>query len=405
MTKQLIKHVNLILSGDVAIRELLGHQSFRGRYWRSQQLLNLIPLKDHESCNDAERYEGEIVRRGDGFSIRLPQHESPVSLYLVTEADRNARLPFPADQRVVLRTARVAMVGCGSLGSAIAPMLVRAGIRSIHLCDPGLLGPSNLSRHLGTAFDMGRLKSEVVADRLSQLDPGVEPEVITEDLLDWDWPRRRDFWSGFDAVIATTDKRSVQLCVNEDLVRCANEPNQAEQPSPDARKLPGAGVFAGCFDEARGGEVFVVNPSEDAPCLACLRGGLDGPERVGTMDYSTATSAEDFRGEPGLDAAVHQVAAIAAQVVLAVLLRGCPESELGKLVRPEQNYLLIGTAMAAGFYRFGHAFQAGFQALSGRRKGCSACDGHANRSVQPPMNYVDLDRQVSGAATASIERD
>lgn len=387
-----IQNANLILPSGTEMTDIQGRQRFLGRPVPNQSLVNLVPDQGAAHDQGLERFECEVLIGEDGNSclLKLEMQADSIPLRIVWEEDRLARLPFSDEQRLRLSQAKVVSIGCGSLGSAVATMLGRAGVRHQVLCDVAELQPHNLSRHTGTVFDIGRPKPEIVAEQQWRVDPSIEIACINEDIFEWDWELRRGLWSDADVVVATTDKRSVQLCVNEDLVHLAEETFDESKP---------VGVFAGCFDEARGGEVFVVYPGEEAPCLACLRGGLDGPERVGTMDYSTATSAEDFRGEPGLDAAVHQIASVTAQAVLSVLLRGCPGSELGKLITPEQNYLLIGTALSGGFYRFGHAFQTGLQPLSGKRKDCIVCgtsDSPVLSALVSPWIDLDVDHSESG---------
>src|SRR5882724_11605351 len=45
-----------------------------------------------------------------------------------------------------LATARVALVGCGATGSALASLLARAGVGSIRIIDRDYVEPSNLQR-------------------------------------------------------------------------------------------------------------------------------------------------------------------------------------------------------------------------------------------------------------------
>jgi hypothetical protein len=134
-------------------------------------------------------------------------------------------------------------------------------------------------------------------------------------------------------------------------------------------------VLAGCFEEARGGEVFVNLPRTAAPCYVCLRGTEGAEPPRGPIDYSSATNVDEFAAEPGMGAAVWQVACVAAQVAVGVLLSGHDDSELGQLIRPDRNYLLVGTAQAKGYFRFTEPFDTFFQPLSGKRSDCESC-GH-----------------------------
>src|SRR6476469_5175697 len=50
-----------------------------------------------------------------------------------------------------LRAARIAIVGCGAKGSAVASLLARAGVGTIRIIDRDYVEPSNLQRQ--TLFD------------------------------------------------------------------------------------------------------------------------------------------------------------------------------------------------------------------------------------------------------------
>src|SRR5437867_8391247 len=66
----------------------------------------------------------------------------------------------------VLSGKHVAVIGCGSFGSAIAEMLARAGIGQLTLIDPDVLSAENLGRHVLTQKDLGRPKVEALRERL-----------------------------------------------------------------------------------------------------------------------------------------------------------------------------------------------------------------------------------------------
>lgn len=86
------------------------------------------------------------------------------------------RLPSP------LRDLRIALLGVGALGSTLAEMLVRAGIRDIALVDDDLLEAGNVCRHVATLADVGKTKVQVVAQRLRQISPAVRVAELNEEL-------------------------------------------------------------------------------------------------------------------------------------------------------------------------------------------------------------------------------
>lgn len=105
---------------------------------------------------------------GDKFSL----------VHLVTENWSSKRLQARGRLPTDVRELRVALLGVGALGSAVAEMLVRAGLKDITLADPDLLESGNVCRHTATLVNVGRFKVQSVAQRLRQISPIVR---VTED--------------------------------------------------------------------------------------------------------------------------------------------------------------------------------------------------------------------------------
>ncbi len=80
-----------------------------------------------------------------------------------TDAARTARAGLLAPE---LRGCRVAIVGVGALGSFIADMLVRSGIRHLTLVDGDVVMPGNLVRHLVGPEAVGLPKVKAVKQHL-----------------------------------------------------------------------------------------------------------------------------------------------------------------------------------------------------------------------------------------------
>lgn len=80
-----------------------------------------------------------------------------------TDAARIARSGLLAPE---LRGRRVAVVGVGALGSFVADMLVRSGVRNLTLVDGDAVMPGNLVRHLVGPGAVGRSKVEAVKQDL-----------------------------------------------------------------------------------------------------------------------------------------------------------------------------------------------------------------------------------------------
>jgi sulfur carrier protein ThiS adenylyltransferase len=79
-----------------------------------------------------------------------------------------------SEVRSRLGAARVGIIGLGGLGSNIAIMLARSGVRHFVLADFDVIEPSNLNRQAYFPDDLGRPKVEVLAETLRRLDPEVD---------------------------------------------------------------------------------------------------------------------------------------------------------------------------------------------------------------------------------------
>jgi len=274
----------------------------------------------------------------------------------VSQEDLLARTPFAEAVQNRLQASRVAIIGAGSGGSQLALALAQAGVGHLVLADPDEVAIHNCIRHLATLRDVGRPKVEVVAERVLHHNPRITIDTYAADLFHPDSPVTMEtVLAGADLVIAATDRTAIQLAVNALTWRL---------------EIPA--VFGGCYEEARGGEVLYTLPGEAMACLNCLRGGLAPPERRGPFDYSAAQGPEDYKGEPGLKAAIDLITNVETQVALGILLRGTG-SPLEEIIVPPYNFLLIGGALAAGFYFFQRPFHIFFQPLTGPRSDCDVC--------------------------------
>lgn len=104
-----------------------------------------------------------------GRRFSLAQNQKHEGVTLSAEFDRNIRA-FGGDIQAVLGDLRIAIVGCGGTGSAVAEQLVRLGVRRFYLFDPDRLTVSNITRVYGSyPEDIGRPKVEVIADHLRRI--------------------------------------------------------------------------------------------------------------------------------------------------------------------------------------------------------------------------------------------
>lgn len=115
-----------------------------------------------------------------------------------------ARLVLGEGAMAALARARVAMFGLGGVGGWCAESLVRTGVGRLTLVDSDVVCASNINRQLmATSATVGRPKVEVLAERLREINPGVELDVRRQ-FYDASTAGEFDF-SGFDYVIDAID--------------------------------------------------------------------------------------------------------------------------------------------------------------------------------------------------------
>ena len=78
---------------------------------------------------------------------------------------------------------KVAILGCGAVGSHVAESAVRAGTRSLTLVDDKGVSPGLLVRQGFEYDDIGRSKALALAERLKRIDPELETAVSARDVI------------------------------------------------------------------------------------------------------------------------------------------------------------------------------------------------------------------------------
>ena len=106
-------------------------------------------------------------------------------------------------QRAILERARVGVAGLGGLGSNVLSHLVRAGIRSFVAADFDVVSESNLNRQFFFADQVGRKKTEALAENLCRIDPELELDFRDLRLTAENTP---EVFAGCDVVVEAFDK-------------------------------------------------------------------------------------------------------------------------------------------------------------------------------------------------------
>jgi molybdopterin/thiamine biosynthesis adenylyltransferase len=166
-------------------------------------------------------------------------------------------------QRAVMK-ARVAIVGCGALGSLQAMLLVRAGVGAVRLIDRDFVEESNLQRQLLYTEDDARTlqpKAVAAARALRRVNAQIEIEGLVDDLNPATAAR---LLGGVDLILDATDNFDARYLLNDYAVKTGTP-----------------WIYGACV--ASYGITFTVVPGETA-CLRCLFQSAPPPGLTPTCD-------------------------------------------------------------------------------------------------------------------------
>lgn len=155
-----------------------------------------------------------------------------------------------------LKAAKVAVVGAGGLGSITLGYLAGAGVGELGIFDSGPVELSNLHRQfIYGASDVGRLKTELAARRVREINPEVKA-VAREGILNAG--NMRSALAGYDYIADCTDNFATRAAINRACLA-----------------LGKAYVHAAVYQME--GQVAVFTPGR-GPCLGCLAPGAESAE-------------------------------------------------------------------------------------------------------------------------------
>lgn len=86
-----------------------------------------------------------------------------------------------AEKLEQLKSANVLVVGLGGVGAYAAEMIARAGVGTMTIADADTVNESNINRQLVALHStIGRAKSDILAERLRDINPGINLTVVNE---------------------------------------------------------------------------------------------------------------------------------------------------------------------------------------------------------------------------------
>lgn len=257
-------------------------------------------------------------------------------VYVLSErgGERSGRTPAAEGKRV-------AVIGAGSVGSKIAESLVRAGVRRFTLVDGDVMLPENLERHVLDWRDVGIRKADALKQRLLQIAPGADIQVVTQN-LNWQRSARTHAWqvdqvAGCDLIVDATGDVPTALFLGA--IAAANH-----------RPFVSVTVYEGGI----GALVVSCVPDRDPPYVAARQAYLVWCEQQGVRPPQASSRPYEAVGDKGApmvadDAAVTMAAGHGARVILDLLD--------GNVPGPESAWLLVGFRRAWIFEGHGHTLR------------------------------------------------
>lgn len=121
---------------------------------------------------------------------------------------------FMGDEKLtILREANVLVVGLGGVGAYAAEMIARAGVGRMTIADADTVNVTNINRQLVALHStIGKEKSEVLAQRLRDINPQIELTVVNKYIRDELTNELLDS-SPFDYVVDCIDTLSPKLAL------------------------------------------------------------------------------------------------------------------------------------------------------------------------------------------------
>ncbi len=115
--------------------------------------------------------------------------------------------------QLLLKKAKVLVIGAGGLGCPVLQYLTAAGVGNIGIIDDDVVDQSNLQRQiLYTVDDIGKSKATTAAERLSKLNPFVNFTVYNEQLNSVNAP---SIFKEFDIIVDGSDNFETRYLSND----------------------------------------------------------------------------------------------------------------------------------------------------------------------------------------------
>lgn len=298
----------------------------------------------------------------------------------------------------ILSGKRVLIIGVGSGGSQIAVELAKAGVGEFVLADFDRLELHNLSRHACSLNDLGRLKTDAVADAIHGKNPYATVHKLPIDVS-----------KNLDVLEDEIKKADVVLC-------CTDNNSSRFHTSDLLVKHGKTGLFGRAITRAEGGDVFIYRPG--GACYFCLLGSdwydqtaeeitnEASARRAGHIPaYVSAEDAEAFV-QVGLAADIEPINNMMVKLALVELSRGSESGITSLEDEFKANYYMWANRRERQYTNWGSfhntdglpTIMKWYGMTIPKENDCQVC-GHGkllvtdetNEKVQSSTDFSDLD--------------
>lgn len=206
----------------------------------------------------------------------------------------------------VMLNKKALFIGCGSVGSLVAVELAKSGVGEFMLVDMDVFGYHNICRHQCGIYDVGRFKTDAVADRILQINPYAKVHKYNCAIQDVDVDILKAFCTKDSIIIGGADNR------DGDYYACKFAMNGG-----------GAFISIGCWERAFAGEIFYCLPEMPDYSDFLIAIGYESSGRVtqNRRFYTTEEELEKVSFEPGISVDINFVTIVAVKIALDLLNR------------------------------------------------------------------------------------
>lgn len=228
-------------------------------------------------------------------------------------------------ESTVMLQKKAVFVGCGSVGSLVAVELAKAGVGNFMLIDNDVFGYHNICRHQCGIYDVGRFKTDALAERIFQINPYATVMKKNCMIQEIDRGEMEDFCNEDTIIIGGADNREGDLYASDFALE---------------NKMPFISI--GCWERAFAGEIFYCLPNGMPTYHDFLKamGYISGRVTQNRRFYTTEEDLEKVSFEPGISADVNFITIIGVKIILDLLNRSTP-GFIQRLVPYLTQYTLV----------------------------------------------------------------